>query len=1360
MKKLLAMLLSVVMLLSTFSIAALAADEPADETEETGFEVSGSKAASPTALEDDARETTVTLSLPSGEYKNKIDVVFVIDSSGSTDLGTVFIDEATGLFDDIVENNPGVDLKAGVVLYTGRGNDAISYVSKEAYQGLVPYNETTRDYFDKSFRIMDNDNMDKPTFRATFGRGSGPHSGLDMADEWLKADTDVDDSHKYVILLTDGKGYIWNDDNNVPTTIYSQYYQWARGIGAHNVANGGKVSLSQTMGYNKGSYGLDVLDPSGKSNIVFYNSYEELFALTDDELTGVNEWDQKCTYALDTTTPAGSVVRHPTTNGVDLFGDLNYAYWYEWFPEDAWVGVKYLEMNPYAVIDNGDGTYTFDTNTINPYYYQYHFDCLQKGLYKAGHLWADMNEVYNCAAVTYDSSTGSGLELVGPFKEWLRANSKFSAKKADAAQISAMFEGIDNSIRYMVSRGVVTDVIKDDFTLKDIENPFSMTLAGEDLAVTPGDDENTWFFGESFPDTEDPDIEIFPYEVEYDKDTKTITWTLNVPVENLRQVTLSYPLVLREDAESGLYDTNESAVLDYTTTDEDDGTFTFEIPQVTYIKYIDVDVEKAWDDNDNEDGLRPENVQIAIFADGEEQEDLRASLPAQAGADGEWKHTFHVPMNKLVEETEDGETTYTFPVIEYDVKELDENAEPVDDGGDFDANYTASYAGSVEDGFTITNTEMAELTVTKIWDDDGDRDGKRPESIEVVVKANGDPIAKEPLILPEADAQPAAKAAGETAEADEWTAVIRAPKYENGEAIEYTVDEPEVPDGYESAIEGLTITNTYTPETTEVTVTKVWDDNDDQDGKRPESVTFTVTDADGEAQTVELSADEDENTWTATLNLPKYYNHGEENSFTVSEEKVPEGYQAKPDENDPLTIVNSYTPDLVSVTVTKEWDDEDDKDGIRPESVSVQLLANGEPCGDSAELTEGEKWTYTWYDLPKNADGEAIEYTIEELAVEGYECEIGGDAESGFTITNTHTPEPKPEPEPEPETTSLTVEKVWKGDRAGLRPKSITVNLVQGKKVWESVKITAKDNWTYTWEDLPADETYTVTEDAVANYAATIGQVKDGKITITNKYDRVSPPPTPVLNKEDHFAYIIGDDDGLARPNDDISRAEVATIFFRLLTDASRDELWSQENDFSDVGINDWFNNAVSTMANAGILMGYPDGSFGPQLSITRAEFATIAIRFFQDRVVGASRFTDVAGHWGEAYINMAAEKGLIKGYPDSTFHPDAPISRAEAMTIINRLLERHPHKNYLLANMITWPDNANPNAWYYADVQEATNSHEYTMGSEHEIWEKLLPVRDWAAFERAWSTAHSASNPGDVVPGDLRIDLSGIDDN
>ena len=247
------------------------------------------------------------------------------------------------------------------------------------------------------------------------------------------------------------------------------------------------------------------------------------------------------------------------------------------------------------------------------------------------------------------------------------------------------------------------------------------------------------------------------------------------------------------------------------------------------------------------------------------------------------------------------------------------------------------------------------------------------------------------------------------------------------------------------------------------------------------------------------------------------------------------------------------------------------------------------------------------------------------------------------------------------------------------------------------------------------------------------------------KHDGGGDVEPPVLDTENHYGYIVGYDDGTVRPNGKITRAEVATIFFRLLTDESRDAYWCQTNDFSDVSASDWFNNAISTLTNAGILDGYEDGTFRPNGNITRAEFATIAVRFFDLTYEGEDLFPDISDHWARDYINQAAAAGFVNGYEDGTFRPNNAITRAEAVTLVNRTLERKPHKAHLLADMIQWPDNMDQTTWYYADIQEATNSHEYYMttseqGEEYEIWTELLPMRDWPALEKEWSDANSST--------------------
>ena len=247
-------------------------------------------------------------------------------------------------------------------------------------------------------------------------------------------------------------------------------------------------------------------------------------------------------------------------------------------------------------------------------------------------------------------------------------------------------------------------------------------------------------------------------------------------------------------------------------------------------------------------------------------------------------------------------------------------------------------------------------------------------------------------------------------------------------------------------------------------------------------------------------------------------------------------------------------------------------------------------------------------------------------------------------------------------------------------------------------------------------------------------------------------PPKAELNETDHYAYIIGRKDGLVHPEANITRGEVATIYFRMLTDESRNELWSQSNPYTDVQPDTWCNAAVSTMTRAGVIQGFSDGTFRPYAPITRAQFATIAVRFFEVVYSGDDKFTDIADHWAKDYINKAAEAALINGFSDGTFRPNRNITRAQAMAIFNRVLGRAPEKDHLLpGEMITWPDNMDKNAWYYANMQEATNSHEYRVeydadGEPYEVWTKLLPVRDWAAFEKEWSTVNSAANPGEVI--------------
>lgn len=278
------------------------------------------------------------------------------------------------------------------------------------------------------------------------------------------------------------------------------------------------------------------------------------------------------------------------------------------------------------------------------------------------------------------------------------------------------------------------------------------------------------------------------------------------------------------------------------------------------------------------------------------------------------------------------------------------------------------------------------------------------------------------------------------------------------------------------------------------------------------------------------------------------------------------------------------------------------------------------------------------------------------------------------------------------------------------------------------------------------DALYTDEDGNVADKVIYIsGETKSDVVTFVNTIDTgkddyypiiiptIINKDTGMLNKTDHFAYVIGYPDGTVHPNGQITRAEVATIFFRLLRDEVRDGAFTTSNSYSDVAYGKWYNNPISTMSALGIITGYPDGTFKPNKPITRAEFAAIAARFDETQSGKSATFSDVIGHWAAKEIGIAYYNDWIKGYPDGTFKPDQNITRAEAMTLINRVLERKPESPAdLLTNMNKWTDNMDTSKWYYLDVQEATNSHGYTRKTfNYELWRQMLPDPDWSRYER-----------------------------
>ncbi|KXT77481.1 Cna B-type domain-containing protein [Streptococcus sp. DD13] len=393
-------------------------------------------------------------------------------------------------------------------------------------------------------------------------------------------------------------------------------------------------------------------------------------------------------------------------------------------------------------------------------------------------------------------------------------------------------------------------------------------------------------------------------------------------------------------------------------------------------------------------------------------------------------------------------------------------------------------------------SDLQELVAEKKWDDADNKEGFRPESVQFQLYKNGQK---------EGDAVTVSAATN-------WQATFsKLPKTENGQTITYTVKEVTVPTGYTvdteeaSFVDGkATITNKRTPEMTEVTVKKVWDDQSNQDGLRPSAITLHLLANGEEVSSAEVSGSGDE--WSYTFSDLAKYANGKEIVYTVTEDRV-ENYTT---EINGMTITNHYKPGKTSMTVTKKWVDADDQDGIRPDSIKVQLYADGTATGQEVELSSSNNWTATFQDLDQKAAGKDIVYTVKEAEVpSGYEVTIDDNNKGNVLITNTHTTE----------TTSVSVTKKWDdaNNQDGLRPDKVTVALLaDGVETGQTVELSSSNNWQATFTDLQKkakgkDIVYTVQEVSVPEgYQASVDHTDPANQVITNTHTPKEPtPPTP-----------------------------------------------------------------------------------------------------------------------------------------------------------------------------------------------------------------------------------------------------------
>ena len=507
-----------------------------------------------------------------------------------------------------------------------------------------------------------------------------------------------------------------------------------------------------------------------------------------------------------------------------------------------------------------------------------------------------------------------------------------------------------------------------------------------------------------------------------------------------------------EDGVEIVYSVAEVSVEGYTTTVTGDQLSGYHITNTHTPETTSVSGSKTWNDNDDQDGFRPDSITVNLLADGVVIQTITVT------ESDEWSWSFeNLPKYR------DHGTLIVYSVTE----------EAIDE-------YSTEY-----NGFNITNThtpEQTSVTVSKVWDDSNNQDGIRANDVTVVLLANGEDTGKS-LVLNSGNG---------------WTgSFTELDKYQDGEVITYTVQELQIV-GYASVItgnqtEGYRITNSHTPETVTVSGSKTWDDNNNQDGFRPETITINLL-ADGVVIETVTVTEADNWSWSFE-NLPKYRSEGILISYSVTEETV-EDYSTTYNGYD---VTNSHTPEQTSVTVSKAWLDSDDQDGIRPNDITVELLANGASTGKTLVLNDGNSWTGSFTGLDKYENGTEIVYTVSEIAVEGYETVITGDQLSGYTVTNSHNPE----------LTKVEGTKTWvdADNQDGFRPESITINLLADGEVIQTVTVTAEDGWSWSFGNLPKYRNhgtlivYTVTEDAVEEY---ISDVNGFDVTNTHAPEKTS----------------------------------------------------------------------------------------------------------------------------------------------------------------------------------------------------------------------------------------------------------------
>ena len=629
--------------------------------------------------------------------------------------------------------------------------------------------------------------------------------------------------------------------------------------------------------------------------------------------------------------------------------------------------------------------------------------------------------------------------------------------------------------------------------------------------------------------------------------------------------------------------------------------------------------------------------------------------------------------------------------------------------------------------------KQIEIPVNKVWGQ-GTKDEQKQE-----VKLTLTGGAAAPLTLNEANGW-----RGQFENVD-TIAVNGGTDGKDGKITDYSVSEVSIP-GFTSkttgnATDGFTVTNTPIEETVDISVNKNWVDAEESDKVE---VTVNLL-ANGQAtdESVTLNAN---NQWTATFaGLAKKDASGQAITYTVNESAV-NGFTSEVTGDAANgfmvtnTKINPIPEDKVNVQVTKNWVDAEESDKVE---VTVNLLANGQATDETVTLNVENQWTGIFENLAKNDEnGDAITYTVIENDVEGFTSKVTGDVANGFTVTNT-----KINPIPE-DKVNVQVTKVWSGAEENDKvPVTITLK-ANGEATDKTVTLNAENQWTGIFENLTKNDendkaiTYTVSENAVKGFTSKItGDMHDG-FTVTNTKDKPTRRPngnggrtettpsgnTPTetskgLKTQDHYQYMFGYPDYSFQQDGFMTRAEIAAMVARIIDDKP-DLNRHYPSNFTDMKDSAWYDDAVGYIVDKKIMTGYPDGSFKPNAPITRAEYAQVVSKFRTLTGTDGMTFSDVPNaHWAHDAILGIATGGWVKGYPDGSFKPERLITRAEIVTITNAMLNREADKSFVdnhVGDMIHWID-LEKSHWAYYGIREATHGHDYKrVGDREEEWQRL----------------------------------------